>query len=245
MSSKRLAAAGSVLAVIHRRWGSAALRLAIDGAVRPDLLPTGVAELDEALGGGLPRGRLIEISGWPTSGMRTLALRALAQAQAPAQLVAYVDVCGTFDAEHAAACGVNLAHVLVARPQSHREIFDMSRALIASGDAGAIVIDSLEDVLADRHGARLMSAALDRLAPLLPGSRCAVLLLREEYADRGDPLASSALAHAAAVRLLVERAGWVTDAQRLRGFQCRVVLRKHPRLATGPIATMIVPLAAR
>jgi recombination protein RecA len=232
----------AMLAALHRRWGPAALRSAAETTLRPDLLPTGVDELDMALGGGLPRGKLIELGGWPTSGMRTLALRALAQAQRPAHLAAYVDVCGTFDAEYAATCGVNLAHLLIARPQHAREIFDLTHALIASGDVTAVVIDSLDLVLQDRRSARLLEQALDRLLPLLTGTRCGLIVLQEEVFARDDWLAGSPLAHAATVRLLVEHQGWMQQPHGLNGYHARISVRKHPRVAAGVTATMIVPI---
>jgi recombination protein RecA len=245
MSSNNLTVMHGLLAAVQRRWGPAALRPAADTAVRPDLLATGLADLDAALGGGLPRGRIIEIGGRPTSGMRTLALRVLAQAQAPAQLVAYVDVAGTFDAEYAAGCGVDLAHVLVARPHSVRELFDLTRALVASGDVAAMIVDSFATALADRQGARLLSTALDRPLPLLPTSRCAVLALHDEPDVSHDRLAGGSLAHAATVRLLVEHVGWTTTGHGHAGYRCRVVLRKHPRVAAGVVAAMTVPIQAR
>ena len=44
-------------------------------------LSTGISSVDEALGGGFPRGRIIEVYGPNASGKTTLALRAIAALQ--------------------------------------------------------------------------------------------------------------------------------------------------------------------
>src|SRR5687768_13189739 len=61
------------------------------------LAPLDRADLDTALGGGLKRGHLSEITGAPSSGRTTLVTQALAAAAARGEAVALVDTCDTFD----------------------------------------------------------------------------------------------------------------------------------------------------
>ncbi len=93
------------LAAIQRRWGSDAVRPL--SALRDGLvcIPTGYPALDEPLRGGVPCGQVAELSGAPTSGATTLALRIVAEAQAQHRLAVLVDLSQTFDARYAAACG--------------------------------------------------------------------------------------------------------------------------------------------
>src|SRR5688500_873581 len=74
---------------------------------RPTLgLPTGFRALDDALGGGLPRGRIVESFGPPDTGKTTLALQYVANVQRKGLTAAWVDAERTFDPAYAAALSV-------------------------------------------------------------------------------------------------------------------------------------------
>src|SRR5512141_739194 len=75
------------------------------------LAPTGVPPLDAALGGGLRRGHVSEITGAASTGRTTLVADALAAATARGEVAALVDACDTFDPPSAAAHGVALSRV--------------------------------------------------------------------------------------------------------------------------------------
>ena len=93
-----------------------------DAPVPPDrLAPTGDADLDAALGGGLRRGHLSEIVGAASSGRSTLVARLLAAATARGEATAIVDTCDTWDPASAAANGVALERVLWVRVRAARE----------------------------------------------------------------------------------------------------------------------------
>jgi recombination protein RecA len=78
----------------------------------PELLLTGVAEVDALLEGGLPLGSLTEITGAVCSGRSSLAASILAEATRHGASCAYVDAADAFDPLSAAAIGINLAHLL-------------------------------------------------------------------------------------------------------------------------------------
>jgi recombination protein RecA len=80
-----------------------------------ELLPTGIAEVDVLLDGGLPLGSLTEITGPVCSGRSTLAASILAGATQQGGSCAYVDVGDAFDPLSAAAIGINLRHLLWVR----------------------------------------------------------------------------------------------------------------------------------
>ena len=83
-------------------------------AVRPTA-PTGLAALDERLGGGLPLGAISELAGPECSGRTSLALSLIARLTQAARVCAWVDVSDTLDPESAAAAGVDLARLLWVR----------------------------------------------------------------------------------------------------------------------------------
>lgn len=90
-----------------------------DAPLPPErLAPTGDADLDAALGGGLRRGHVSEIVGASSSGRSTLVARLLAAATARGEATAIVDACDTWDPASAAAHGVALERVLWVRMPS-------------------------------------------------------------------------------------------------------------------------------
>src|SRR5580700_6303474 len=108
---------------------AAALRLQIESAlsrripaaltpaprvIRPTA-PTGIAALDEQLGGGLPVGALTELTGPECSGRTSLALSFLAGLTGEGRVCAWVDVSNALDPESAAAIGVDLDRLLWVR----------------------------------------------------------------------------------------------------------------------------------
>ena len=104
---------------------SAALRLQLENSLAaripavfsrkvyamPELLPSGISQVDALLGGGIPRGGFTEITGPASSGRTSLAVSILARATQN-NSCAWVDVYDALDPESAAACGVNLKHLL-------------------------------------------------------------------------------------------------------------------------------------
>lgn len=83
--------------------------------IAADLQPCGVAELDTVLGGGFPRGSLVELCGPASSGRTSLAFSLLAQATAQQEACAFVDVSDSLDPASLAAAGVDLPRVLWVR----------------------------------------------------------------------------------------------------------------------------------
>src|SRR5215203_1123714 len=123
------------LAQIDKQFGKGSvMRLGDSPEVAMKVIPTGSIALDIALGiGGLPRGRVIEVYGPETSGKTTVALHAVANAQAVGGIVAFVDAEHALDPEYARAIGVDT-------DEQALEIADM---LIRSGALDVIVIDSV------------------------------------------------------------------------------------------------------
>lgn len=87
----------------------------VQHGVAKELQPTGIAELDEVLGGGLPRGSLVELCGQSSSGRTGLCLALLARATRSQQTCAFVDVSDALDPASLAAAGADLDRVLWVR----------------------------------------------------------------------------------------------------------------------------------
>lgn len=99
--------------------------------IAPELHPTGIAELDEILCGGFPRGSVVEICGPVSSGRTSLSLSLLAQATGRQEICALVDVSDSLDPTSLVAAGVDASRLLWIRCGSEREI--AKPALAAEG----------------------------------------------------------------------------------------------------------------
>ncbi|HKE24356.1 MAG TPA: hypothetical protein VKB88_18465 [Bryobacteraceae bacterium] len=108
----------------------------------PERAPTGIAEIDAALGGGLPRGALTEIFGPASSGRASLLASILAQATSRQEICALVDAEDAFDPVSAAAAGVMLERLLWVRCQHDAEqALKAVDLLIQGGGFGVVALD--------------------------------------------------------------------------------------------------------
>ncbi len=82
--------------------------------IRP-VAPTGIAAVDELLGGGLPIGAITEMTGPESSGRTSLALSYIARVAHEGNVCAWIDVSDALHAESAAAAGVDLSRLLWVR----------------------------------------------------------------------------------------------------------------------------------
>lgn len=148
-----------------------------------DVAATGVAAIDEALGGGLRRGQLSEIVGGRSSGRTSVMCRTLAAATARGELTALIDPCDRFDPASAAAAGVDLSQLLWVRDTG-----DPGRAVKAinlvlqAGGFGLVVLD-----LADLPGPAVRGLPFTtwfRLARVIEGSTTAAVLVASEHVAR-------------------------------------------------------------
>jgi recombination protein RecA len=231
MDTDRAATLQSLIAGLRKRWGNRAARLGTE-AETIRTIPSGFTELDAALGiGGVPRGRLTEILGSPTSGATTIALTLLASAQAHGDLVGYIDLSRTFDTAYAAAVGVDLTTLLLARPRTAADALELILALVGSEGVGVLVVESLALFQSVPHDALLLDQALRALTGPLAASPCALLALTPlPYGPemvRALAFGGSALAHTAALRLHVAREAWLDAEQGPPGCAARVTVLKH------------------
>jgi hypothetical protein len=110
------------------------------GRFAPEFLPTRVEGLDRLLGGGLPRGALVEMSGRASSGRFSVALSALAAATQAGEAAALVDPGDHFDPQGAAAAGAELSRVLWLRPRGLKAALASAETVLATGFA-LVVLD--------------------------------------------------------------------------------------------------------
>ena len=130
---------------IEKQFGKGSvMRLGERAADTDRVIPTGSIALDVALGiGGLPRGRVVEIYGPESSGKTTVALHAVANAQAAGGVAAFIDAEHALDPDYAQALGVDTDALLVSQPDTGEQALEIADMLIRSGALDVIVIDSV------------------------------------------------------------------------------------------------------
>ena len=106
-------------------------------------IPTGSFSLDIALGGGLPLGRFIEISGAFSSTKTTQCLHIIAHAQKRGLVCALIDVEGTTDEKYVKSVGVDFDNLLYSRPDGMEEALQMLLDMQKSGEVHLAVLDSI------------------------------------------------------------------------------------------------------
>lgn len=105
-------------------------------------LATGFPELDVALDGGLPRGRLSEIVGARSTGLTSLVQRLLGHVTAQAHVAAWIDAPDAFDPASAVAAGVDLERLLWVRPPDLATAFAATEALLTMGGFPLVLLDA-------------------------------------------------------------------------------------------------------
>ncbi|HEY0403597.1 MAG TPA: DNA recombination/repair protein RecA, partial [Blastococcus sp.] len=133
------------LAQIDKQFGKGSvMRLGDSPEVAMKVIPTGSIALDIALGiGGLPRGRVVEVYGPESSGKTTVALHAVANAQAAGGIAAFIDAEHALDPDYARAIGVDTDALLVSQPDTGEQALEIADMLIRSGALDIIVVDSV------------------------------------------------------------------------------------------------------
>jgi len=113
--------------------------------VNAERIPTGIFELDFALNGGLPRGKISTIYGPNSSGKTVCSLLAIAQHQKlwPHLTCAFVDIEHGFDPDWATDLGVDTSKLVVFKPGFAEQAIDFVESLLYAEDCGLVVVDSI------------------------------------------------------------------------------------------------------
>jgi recombination protein RecA len=241
-------ALGLALSQIDKQFGKGSVMRLGERVVAPmAIIPTGSIALDVALGiGGLPRGRVVEVFGPESSGKTTVALHAIANAQAQGGIAAFIDAEHALDPDYAKALGVDTDALLVSQPDTGEQALEIADMLVRSGALDIIVIDSvaalvpraeIEGEMGDSHvglQARLMSQALRKITGALNNSGTTAIFinqLREKIGVMfGSPETTTggrALKFYASVRLDVRRIESLKDGTDVVGNRTRVKVVKN------------------
>lgn len=255
-SSEREKALNLVLAQIDRTFGKGTImRLGDASRMRVETIPSGALTLDLALGGGLPKGRVIEIYGPESSGKTTLALHAVAEVQKAGGTAAYVDAEHALDPAYSAALGVDIQNLLISQPDTGEAALEIVDQLVRSTAVDIVVVDSvaalvpraeIEGEMGDAHvglQARLMSQALRKITGNIGKTGCSVIFINQlrqkigiSYGNPETTTGGNALKFYASVRLDIRRIQTLKKGNEEYGTRAKVKVAKNKVAAPFRIA---------
>lgn len=153
---------------------------------------TGVEVLDYAIGcGGYPKGRITEIFGLAGSSKTSLCLWGIAQAQREGKVCMFIDAEYALDLQHAKSLGVDVDNLIIIKPDSGEQVFEVIESMLVEGDVDFIVVDSIPSLVptpeieADINKptmggqARLIASGLRRLVPLVAKKDTVLILINQ------------------------------------------------------------------
>jgi len=224
----------------------AVMRLGERTHMQVETIGTGSLSLDLALGGGLPRGRIIEIFGAEGGGKTTLTLHCIAEAQKAGGLCAFVDAEHALDPNYARALGVDVDNLYVAQPDNGEQALEIADTLLRSSAIDCIVIDSvaaltprneIEGEMGDLQVgamARMMSQGCRKLASTVGRSNATCIFInqiREKigviYGSPETTPGGRALKFFASVRMRVSRGEAIKDGTVQIGNRTKVRVDKN------------------
>jgi recombination protein RecA len=251
-----------VLNQIERNFGKGSImRLGDAARMKVETISTGALTLDLALGGGLPKGRIIEIYGPESSGKTTVALHVLAEVQKMGGVAAFVDAEHALDPIYAAALGVNVDELLVSQPDTGEMGLEVVDQLVRSS-AIDVVVDSvaalvpraeIEGEMGDAHvglQARLMSQALRKITGSIGKSQCTVIFLNQlrqkigiSYGNPEVTTGGNALKFYASVRLDIRRIQTLKKGTEEYGIRAKVKVAKNKVAPPSALGSLTFSLA--
>jgi recombination protein RecA len=232
---------------IEKQFGKGSImRLGEAHKIDVETIPTGSLSLDIALGGGIPKGRIIEIYGPESSGKTTVCLHAVAEVQKSGGTAAYIDAEHALDPAYAKRLGVNTENLLISQPDSGEQALEILETLVRSNAVDIVVIDSvaalvpqaeIEGDMGDAHmglQARLMSQALRKLTGIISRTKCTVIFVNQlrmkigvMFGNPETTTGGQALKFYSSVRMDIRRISQIKMGDDVIGNHCRVKVVKN------------------
>lgn len=243
----KLKALGLAMDQITKQFGDGSI-MKLGEAHRADveLIPSGALSLDIALGGGYPKGRIIEIYGPESSGKTTLSLHAIAEVQRKGGTAAFIDAEHALDPSYAKRLGVDTANLLISQPDNGEQALEIAETLVRSNAVDLVVVDSvaalvpqaeIDGDMGDSHmglQARLMSQALRKLTGVISKSKTMVIFINQirmkigvMFGNPETTTGGNALKFYASVRIDIRRIGQIKSGEEIVGNRTKVKVVKN------------------
>jgi len=240
-------ALGLALESIEKQYGKGSImKLGESTHTKVETIPTGAISLDLALGGGIPKGRVIEVYGPESSGKTTLTLHAIAECQRRGGTAAFIDAEHALDPAYAKRIGVDVENLLLSQPDNGEQALEITETLVRSNAVDLIVVDSVAALVprAEIEGdmgdslpglqARLMSQALRKLTGVINRSKATVIFINQirmkigvMFGNPETTTGGNALKFYASVRMDIRRIGQIKQGESVIGNRTRVKVVKN------------------
>src|SRR5579884_1958523 len=240
-------ALGLALESIEKQFGKGSImKLGESHHADVETTPTGALSLDIALGGGIPKGRVVEIYGPESSGKTTLTLHAIAEVQRSGGTAAFIDAEHALDPAYAKRIGVDTDNLLLSQPDNGEQALEIVETLVRSNAVDLIVVDSVAALVprAEIEGemgdslpglqARLMSQALRKLTSVISRSKGSVIFINQirmkigvMFGNPETTTGGNALKFYSSVRMDIRRIGPVKEREVVIGNHVRVKVVKN------------------
>ena len=235
------------IAQITKQFGDGSImKLGDNRNIDVELLKSGSLSLDLALGGGYPKGRIIEIYGQESSGKTTLALHAIAEIQKTGGQAAFIDAEHALDPSYAKRIGVDVDNLLISQPDNGEQALEICETLVRSNAVDLIVVDSVAALVpqAEIDGdmgdaqmglqARLMSQAMRKLTAIISKSKATVIFINQirmkigvMFGNPETTTGGNALKFYASVRIDIRRIGQIKDGENIIGNRTKIKVVKN------------------
>ena len=235
------------IAQITKQFGDGSImKLGDNRNIDVELLKSGSLSLDLALGGGYPKGRIIEIYGPESSGKTTLALHAIAEIQKTGGQAAFIDAEHALDPSYAKRIGVDVDNLLISQPDNGEQALEICETLVRSNAVDLIVVDSVAALVpqAEIDGdmgdaqmglqARLMSQAMRKLTAIISKSKATVIFINQirmkigvMFGNPETTTGGNALKFYASVRIDIRRIGQIKDGENIIGNRTKIQVVKN------------------
>ncbi len=243
----KIKALGLAVESIEKQFGKGAImKLGESHIAAVETTSTGALSLDLALGGGIPKGRVVEIYGPESSGKTTLTLHAIAEVQRAGGTAAFIDAEHALDPTYAKRIGVDVANLLLSQPDNGEQALEIVETLVRSNAVDLIVVDSVAALVprAEIEGdmgdslpglqARLMSQALRKLTSVISRSNATVMFINQirmkigvMFGNPETTTGGNALKFYSSVRMDIRRIGQIKQGEDIIGNRTRVKVVKN------------------
>jgi recombination protein RecA len=240
-------ALGLALETIEKQFGKGSImKLGDAHKTNVATVSTGSLSLDIALGGGIPKGRIVEIYGPESSGKTTLTLHVIAEIQKLGGTAAFIDAEHALDPSYAQKLGVDTENLLISQPDNGEQALEIAETLVRSNAVDLVVIDSvaalvpraeIEGDMGDSHmglQARLMSQALRKLTGVINRSHTTVIFINQirmkigvMFGNPETTTGGNALKFYASVRMDIRRISQIKQGDEVIGNRTRVKVVKN------------------
>lgn len=235
------------IAQITKQFGDGSImKLGESHNVNIELIHSGALSLDLALGGGYPKGRIIEIYGPESSGKTTLALHAIAEVQKTGGQAAFIDAEHALDPSYAEKIGVKIEDLLISQPDNGEQALEICETLVRSNAVDLIIVDSVAALTpkAEIDGdmgdaqmglqARLMSQAMRKLTAIISKSKATVIFINQirmklgvMFGNPETTTGGNALKFYASVRVDIRRIGQIKNGEDIIGNRTKIKVVKN------------------